>query len=128
MREFPTLGVVSSATGILVSDIGEVYDVLGYVLNDKLFTHQLPNASRAAEASLHEQHPWLADLEPPQNDLGALGAWCDAVIAEHGATIPLKPAEDADWVSGNALADLADVAAGRPVIVVQASPQSGATE
>lgn len=118
MSAFPTLGVVSSATGILVSDIGDVYDVLGYMLGDKLFTHQLPAGSRAAEGALKEQHPWLDDLVPPR-DGGDLAAWCEDIEATHGRTISLTPIANPDWKPGNALADLAAMT-DKPIIVVGA--------
>jgi hypothetical protein len=58
-KTFDTLDVVTVSTGVLVSDrgIGSVYEVLNYLLDDDLMTHQLPAASRAVEPSLPTAAP-----------------------------------------------------------------------
>jgi hypothetical protein len=120
---FPTLDVVTVTTGRLVSDRGidSVYEVCGYVLGDDgLMTHQLPAASRACEPVLYAQHPWLAELEPPES-LADLKAWCATVVEERGPVMAIRPATDGErmWQVGNAMRDLLDIAAGRPVISVE---------
>jgi hypothetical protein len=117
-REFSTLAVASATTGrMLVHDFGLIPKVLNYVLGEELMSHQLPAASQAAEPHLLAQHPWLADLDPPQ-DLDALRQWCDALIAEHGESLAIRPASDPAWLQGHALADLIDIAAGKPIVGV----------
>lgn len=119
MTEFHALDVVTVTTGRLVSDrgIASVYEVCSHVLgDDSLMTHQLPAASEAATPSLVDQHPWLADLEPP-DDLDELWAWCAAIVAEHGERLEITPAEDPQWVQGNALRDLSAMTS-KPVIGV----------
>jgi hypothetical protein len=118
-RSFPTLDVVSVTTGVMVSDRGmpALYEVLDYVLDDRLMTHQLPAASRAAEPGIYKQHPWLAGLDAPRGDLPALKAWCAALVEQHGWAVDLAPV-GADWCTGNALQDLTDIRQGRPVITI----------
>lgn len=114
-REFPTADVLSVTTGILVTNrmppIAAVYDLCGYVLGDTLWTHQLPAAATETAKHLTAQHPWLADLTPPEpgaDNLTALLLWRNQVEAEHGRTLTITPADDPDWTRGNALSDLVD--------------------
>jgi hypothetical protein len=127
-RVFDTLSVVSATTGVLLSEtIGPIYDVLGFVVGESLMTHQLPGASRASEAHLTEQFPWIADLDIPkvgsgdnrEDDVARLRAWCVDLIAERGEHLTVAAAENPDWVRSNALQDLADIMGDRPAIVVQ---------
>lgn len=134
-KTFNTLDVVSTYTGRLCATIGGVYEVTGFVLNDPgIMTHQLPAASRACEPILESQHSWLNDLTPPDRTtpdyLERFGEWCASIIDDHGPQIELKSATeclaDSAWVAGNALRDLADIAANRPIIgVVTSTEESG---
>ena len=122
MSAFPTLDLVTVHSGVLVSDSGiaAIYTLCGHMLrDDSLMTHQLPNASRACMADLERQHPWLADLDPPAGDIPALKAWCADLIERVGAEHWVEPIDQPEWVTGNALRDLHDIAEGRPVMVVK---------
>lgn len=119
-REFPTLDVVTVATGVLVSDrhIASVYDVCGWMLDDTLMTHQLPNASRTLRPHILQEHPWIMLLDMPKGDIPALKAMCARIVEEHGDTVKLTRPESVEWVTGNALADLHQIAGKRRVIQV----------
>lgn len=60
-RIFTIDDVLSVVPGCLVSDrhMGGVYDILGYMTNDTLFTHQLPRAARECSPYLVRQFPQL---------------------------------------------------------------------
>lgn len=118
---FPTLDVVSSITGRLCCDMDGIYKVLGFLLGDELMTHQLPAASRAAEAGALKQHPWLAELGAENVNRDTVHAWAANILDKYGSTVTLTPLTDADWKTGNALADLVDIAGDKPIIVVEAS-------
>src|SRR5690348_6456278 len=55
-KEFPSSVVVTAATGYLVCDMGQVYEVLNFLTNDDLFTHQLPRAFRECKPWLKHRH------------------------------------------------------------------------
>lgn len=123
-RFFHTLDLVTVYTGIMVTTRGieAVYELCGYVLGDSgIMTHQLPGASRACKPALLEQHPWLEGLEPPVNDLPALAVWSDDLVDRVGPAQRVSPARGAEWVPGNAMRDLLDIAGDRPVIGVVAT-------
>lgn len=47
-REFPTAGVMSTVTGRLMGDIGDVYQVLNWMTGESVYTHQIPRICREA--------------------------------------------------------------------------------
>jgi hypothetical protein len=120
-QEFSTEAVLTATTGIMLThDIGDLYDVLGYVLgDDSLMTHQLPAAARAAEQHLYRLHPWLRAVHPPRGDTAALRPWLDGIIAERGDAVAVTPDPEAALLTGNSLQDLADIADGRAIIAVK---------
>jgi hypothetical protein len=59
IRTFEVETVLSITTGTLLTDIGNVYDILNYMTGDSLFTHQLPKAAEVCGPVLLGQHPML---------------------------------------------------------------------
>lgn len=56
------IGIILSIThSRLLTDIGNVYKILDYMLNDHLSTHQLPRAGRFAQKFILAQHPQLEE-------------------------------------------------------------------
>jgi hypothetical protein len=61
-KEFPTLGVVSAASGYLLTEIGVVYQVLSFASGESVFTHQLPRVGREFKAALLADQPEIAEI------------------------------------------------------------------
>lgn len=69
-KSFPLRVVLTVTTGRLLTaprgphdnGIGDVYEILNWITNDDLFTHQLPRAGRAAQPWLLECFPELAPV------------------------------------------------------------------
>lgn len=118
-RHFSLGAVLSAYTGrMCVSDIGQIYGILNFMLDDDLFTHQLPAASSAVIPSLERQFPWLTEVELPE---GGGEDFTDAVRAladEHGVILVVEKADNAEWKTGNAMKDLLDIAGDKPIIVL----------
>lgn len=89
-REFPTLAVVSTVTGILLCPIEQVYQVVDWMLSEDHFTHQLPRAAEEAKPYIVFQHPWLHDLALVPND-PALEMQSVDILTKHGTTLALTP-------------------------------------
>lgn len=97
-----TTGVlVSATTGTLLCDFGDLHQFLSEVTSGPLWTHQLPDASRAIEAHLRAEHPWLNDVELPP--AGAHGdgdpetfwrAVAADLEAKYGSTHEVQPMTD----------------------------------
>lgn len=64
-KQFHLGDVLSIATGRLVSPrhVDGLYDVLGFMTGEELWTHQLPRAGRICETNLKEQFPQFAGSE-----------------------------------------------------------------
>lgn len=58
-KEFATRDVLSTVTGMLMGDIGGVYEVLNWMTGESVFTHQLPRISREAVPVVLAMHPTL---------------------------------------------------------------------
>lgn len=130
-KTFPTLDLVTVTTGILVADrpntghpIDAVYEVCGWMLNDALMTHQLPNASRVCSPYIVEQHPWIGELNLPKGDLPALKGACARIVEEHGDTLTLTMPEDPAWATSAAMNDLEAIRNGRPVVGIRVEGES----
>lgn len=127
-KEFPTLAVVSATTGRLACDIGELYKILGWLMrDDSIMTHQLPAAASEAEAGLIEQFPWLDDLDLPKGGGEEFTEAVARIVDEHGPTLTVQRLEDPAWVLGNALRDLAQLADGRPIFMVDGEQDGSET-
>jgi len=80
--------ILSITTGALVSPrhIGGVYDILGWLVDESLFTHQLPRVARECEEFLIETFPDLPTEAPTLTSKDEVFAWLDLMSAEHGET------------------------------------------
>src|SRR5579872_4199154 len=88
MKRTFTIGqILSHYTGILMCDIGGVYEIANFLAQDSLFTHQLPRAGRDAKPWLLESLPWLSPLTlsevTPENFRERLGFYSDKYGATH---------------------------------------------
>ena len=88
-KEFPTRDVMSTVTGMLMGDIGGVYEVLNWMTGEPVFTHQIPRISREAEPVILAMHPTLqqavseAAQVTPENAL----QWRETWEHRYGPTI-----------------------------------------
>jgi hypothetical protein len=117
-KSFPTLSVMSASTGILVCELYDMYNVLNWMLDDSLMTHQMPNASRTVQPYLEAQYPWLAELDLPAGNIKELVRITKEILDKHGETLLLERPENHEWVRGNGLTDMLQLADGRPVFQV----------
>ena len=103
-REFHLGDILSITTGRLVSPrhIEGVYDILGWMTGESLFTHQLPRAGRECVGPLLAQHPDLSAVVAP-DDFGGkddVDQWLAEQVAIYGETrqvVPLPP-EDHTYI------------------------------
>jgi hypothetical protein len=70
-----------------------VYDILGFMAGESLFTHQLPRVGQEAKPVILRQHPQLADAaaEAEQITQDNWRDWLDTWIARYGETLPIAP-------------------------------------
>ena len=105
-RTFHLGDVLSITTERLVSPrhIDGVYDILGFMTGESLFTHQLPRAARECQGPLLAQHPDLAAIVPPETfgdgskdgAENAVNLWLAEQVAVYGETREVAPLDAAD--------------------------------
>lgn len=124
-RPFPLADALSVTTDKLLSrsHMDGIYEILNYMTGQSLFTHQLPNAADKAKPALIQQHPYLAELQPPAGlDLADLMAWLVEAERIHGETIEVKPLSD--WEHRDPIEDLCDKVGADKVYVVPVPPDA----
>lgn len=118
-REFPLADILSVTTERLLSrrHMDGIYDILGYMTGESLFTHQIPRANDACKPTLLAQHPQLEGVTPPKGiDVPDLMAWLANAEREHGETLPVTPLSA--WEHQNPIEELCDMVGPEKVFVV----------
>lgn len=125
-KAMPLGDVLSVTDGALVSrdHIDGVYRVLNFMTGDNLFTHQLPRAADECRPAILAQHPWLADIHPPEWDHDGdikvqVFGWLDEMEAAHGPTVLLTPLADVDHTRIDPITELRMIRPDAEIIVVQ---------
>lgn len=118
-RSFPLADVLSITTGRLLPrrHMDGMYELLGYMTGQDLYTHQLGVAADRCGPALREQHPLLNALTPPPSgDLADLMAWLVEAERVHGEALLVRPL--ADWVRRDPIEDACDMVGAEKVFVV----------
>lgn len=131
-RSFDLSDVLSITTGALVSTrhVDGVYDILGYMTGESLFTHQLPRAAVACAPALLEQHHALAGIAPPEWDKSGdmkaqVHAWVDLLRLTYGSSLPVTPL--AEWRHIDPVQELVEITE-RPDRIVVVAVGAGQAE
>lgn len=124
-KPFPTQDVISAITGYLIGDMGGVYQVLNWMTDSSVYTHQIPRISREAWPAVLALHPHLAVLEAeasqvtPDNVL----TWRDAWIDRYGPEIAVPRLTDAQHERIDPLSELVETV--HPSRIVVLDPGDG---
>lgn len=92
-RSFELGDVLSITTGRLVSSrlIDGVYDILNYMTDDDLYTHQLPRASKECRPYLFDQHPQLVNVDATTVTGENWQTWLDEQKKLYGDSLSVSP-------------------------------------
>lgn len=120
MRTFQLGQILSITSGVLLCDIGGVYEILNYMTGDTLFTHQLPRASREVSPEILRQHPQLGEINTDEVDRDNWQTYLAAWEKRFGKALPLEPMPPRQHVAIDALAELVSMVGADNVIVVDA--------
>lgn len=107
---FPTDQVMSVVTGVLVSDIGGVYEVLNWMTGESLFTHQLPRVGGEAVPVILAMHPHLQTAIDEADQVNGENAltWRDAWRDRFGPEIAIPKMSTAQHERIDAMSELAE--------------------
>lgn len=120
-KEFPTADVLSTVTGILVSKIGGVYEVLNWMTGESVFTHQIPRISREAQPVLVSAHPLLQQAidEAEQVTTENWKEWLQRWEDRYGPTIAVPKMTADDHESIDPLSEAAEIMHPDKIITVR---------
>lgn len=118
-KSFSLGAVLSTATGTLLCPIEELYEILNYMTDDNLFTHQLPRAGRECAPAVFAQHPQLREVDVStvtrENWKEHLARW----EAQFGATIAIEPLAEHGHEYIDPMSELAEKVHPERIIVVK---------
>jgi len=118
MKEYHIGDILSITTSRLVSlrRTDGVYDILNYMTDDNLFTHQLPRASEACRPALLEQYPELAGVDISGMNGDNWREWLGEQEKRYGAQLPVRPLEL--WYRMDPFSELQEMMPNKPIIIV----------
>lgn len=113
-KEFHLGDILSVTTGVLVSSMDGIYNVLNHMTQDELYTHQLLIACPIMREELIRQFPFLGDVVNPVGLSTQEG--CDGWVANqaflYGDIHELTSAEHL-WAGHTVFGDLNDIWEGK---------------
>lgn len=109
-KAFPTQDVLSAITGRLVGEIGGVYEVLGWMAGESLFTHQLPRVGREATPVAVAHNPAIAQAveEAEQVNTTNWREWRAMWLKRYGPTLTVPRLNADQHERIDALSELAE--------------------
>lgn len=97
-RRFHIGDIISAGKGVLVAPegIGAVYQILNWMTDDNLFTHQLPRAGRECDPWLARWFPWYSTVNSSVVTRDNWREWLAEQVAAHGEyhEVPRIPQDD----------------------------------
>lgn len=116
-KKFKIEEVLSAIKGVLLCDIGKVYEVLNFLTGDHLYTHQLPRACRVCQPEVYKQYPFLEQI-----DLSGINRnnWKEGVAAiksQHPNELELTPIES--WQYKDPITEAEEMMGKENVVVVK---------
>jgi hypothetical protein len=67
-KKFTLAQVLNITTSRLLTEMGDIYEVLNWMTDDNLFTHQLPRAMKECQPVLFKLFPELQAVRPEELD------------------------------------------------------------
>lgn len=94
-RDFHIGDILTITTDRLLSPrgVGGVYDILGFMTGDEVYTHQIPRFMDECKPYLMKQHPQLEEIEVPEeglDDKRTFNRWLRTQVKKYGETLPVK--------------------------------------
>jgi len=119
-KKFHLGDVLSITTGKLVSPrlIDGIYDILNFMTNDNLYTHQLPRVCKECAPEILRQHPKLKDVDASGCNSETWKVWMQEQIEKYGEELSIKPMRVKKHTHIDPIKELKQF--GKPVVAVVA--------
>lgn len=117
--KFKTEVVISAFTGRLLTDIGDVYKILNYLVDDNLFTHQLPRAGRFVTPFILNQHPQLEEWSDDGINTDNYKEYVEKAQKMFGEYLELEPVPKGVWNHKNPIEEAEEMIGKDKVITVK---------
>lgn len=107
-KEFDTLDVLTVTTGALCKDMDGACQILNYLTQDNLYTHQLPRALEACMQHVQDQHPDLVNIDMTLCNPDTVNDWQSWVHLKYGTTRTIEPLPVGVWSYKDPVEELAE--------------------
>lgn len=120
-KEFRTEDVIGAITGVLLRDIGAIYEVLTFMSGESVYTHQLPRVGREALPVVLAAHPELEPVvdEVKQVDRTNYRTWVATWVERYGPTITVPLMNEDAHERIDPLSELAEMIHPDKIIVAE---------
>jgi hypothetical protein len=90
-KNFDLGTILSIITPILLTDIGNVYEILNYMTGESLMTHQLPRVCKECASIILQQYPQLTNINSNNIDTTNWKEFLDGQIERFGNSFEIIP-------------------------------------
>ncbi|TRZ78547.1 hypothetical protein D4R87_00410 [bacterium] len=119
-QPFHISDVLTITTGRLVSTrhMDGVYEILNFMTDDSLFTHQLPRASNECKPRLLDQFPFLRDIDVSGINEETWKSWLSSQVSKFGGYHDVIPLNSEDHKKINPIEEIVDLIGEDKVLVI----------
>jgi hypothetical protein len=86
-----------------------VYDILNFMTDDDLYTHQLPRAAEECRPYLLEQFPQLREVDASEVTPENWRQWLDKQARKYGEELEVKPLPEGVHVKRNPIIEAVEM-------------------
>lgn len=112
--------ILSISHSRLLTSIGNVYEILNYMLDDNLFTHQLPRAGRFCQKFVIAEHPQLEQWDDFDEQITTENwkEYLEKAKSMFGEELEISKAPSGVWTYKKPVEELSEMVDKEKIIVV----------
>lgn len=108
-KKFDLGTVLSITTSVLLTDIGNVYEILNYMTGDDIYTHQIPRALDECAPAILKQFPQLQEIDTESVGEENWNEFLSDNVKKYGNEFEIKPLDVSEHQFINPLTELNDM-------------------
>lgn len=118
-KKFHLGDILTVTTGKLVAPrmMEAVYEILNFLTQDNLYTHQIPRALRFCGPLLLEQLPQLKEVDSSNLNASNAWDWLDKQVARYGEHLEIESLPEGSWTQKDPIAEIVEMVGPERVIV-----------